>query len=82
MGRRVAAANHLGSTLAEVAPTPSVDLDHLISLVASWKTMEFHKKFAASAEVRAQPRPRNELQSGLAKARKKLIAEGHPEGRP
>jgi phospholipase C len=82
MGRRVTAANHLGSTLTQIDPSPSVDLTHLIALAASWKTMEFHETFAASAEVRAKPGVPNELQSGLAKARKKLIAQGHPEGHP
>jgi phospholipase C len=82
MGRRVTAANHLGSTIAATAPTPAVDLDHLIALVTSWKTMEFHKTFTASAELRAQPGKPNELQAGLAKARKKLIQKGHPEGHP
>ena len=82
MGRRVTAANHLGSLLAETAPTPTVDLDHLVSLVTSWKTMEFQESFSPSAQLRAQPGKPNELQSGLAKARQKLIKQGHPEGRP
>ena len=82
MGRRVTAANHLGSTLAESTPTPVVDSGHLIELAASWKAMEFQKTFTASAELRARPGEPNELQSGLAKARKKLIQMGHPEGRP
>lgn len=82
MGRRVVAANHLGSVLVETAPTPAIDVSHLIATVTSWKTIEFQKKFSATAELRSQPRERNELQSGLAKARKKLVQEGHPEGHP
>ena len=70
------------AVLTETAPTLPVDLTHLITLATSWKAAEFQKSFRATAEVRAQPREANELQSGLRKARKKLIAMGHPPGHP
>jgi phospholipase C len=82
MGRRVNAANHLGSTLTQASPMPPFDVSSLISLAASWKTAEFQAGFHATAELRSTPGVPNELQTGLAKARKKLIEQGHPEGRP
>jgi phospholipase C len=82
MGRRVNAANHLGSTLMESSPMAAPDLTTLISLAAGWKSQEFHAAFSLQAETRAAPGEANELQEGLRKARKKLIKMGHPPGHP
>ena len=82
MGKRVTAANHLGSLLNQSAPLPPVDLTPVITTAANWKAMEFNAGFAETAELRASPGTPNELQAGLANARKKLIAQGHPAGHP
>lgn len=80
MGKRVAAANHLGSVLTRTSPAAPVNMSPVIAKMAKWKAEEFHATFAAAAATRALPGTPNELQLGLSKAREKLTKMGLPEG--
>jgi phospholipase C len=82
MGKRVSAANHLGSALPQPTPAAPPDVSTLVALAAAWKSQEFHATFSSQAELRTAPGEPNELQAGLRKARKKLIKMGHPPGHP
>jgi len=81
MGKRVMAANHLGSLLARPVPQAPVDLEPIVRTVADWQSATFQARLT-EFKKQAGPTPQapSELQTGLARARKKLEEEGLPPG--
>jgi phospholipase C len=86
MGARVTHSNHLGSllTLATARAAPQLtSYQHAIDMIAQWRSENFRSKLRSQA-LGATPRPPklNELQEGVLAAKKRLRAEGLPEGQP
>jgi phospholipase C len=81
MGKRVMAANHLGSVLPRIVPQEPVDFAPVVNTVASWQSDAFKSRLREfTLQAGATPQPASELQSGLARARKKLEQMGLPAG--
>ncbi len=80
MGKRVTSANHLGSVLTRDTPrTPPVYTKAKNAIIA-WKTEAFKASLNVGAAVVVPPTEPNDLQKGMIAARKRLKAEGFPEG--
>ena len=80
MGKRVAAANHIGDTLTRTLPATAANMTPVIANMATWKAKQFQASFHATAEPRQPASEPNELQLGLSKARAKLRKQGLPDG--
>jgi phospholipase C len=86
MGARVTHSNHLGSLLTQPAPReapPTTAYEHAIEIIAQWRSEVFKSKLKQQA-LRITPPPSrlNELQEGVIAAKRRLRAEGLPEGQP
>jgi hypothetical protein len=81
MGKRVMGANHLGSVLSRRLPQEPSDFAPVLETVASWQGDTFKNRLMEFTH-QAGPTPQlaSELQSGLARARKKLEQMGLPAG--
>lgn len=86
MGARVTNAKHLGSLLtldAARESTPVEAFQHLIERLAQWRAETFKKRAMRQARGAAPAKPEvTEFQLGIEKAKKRLRAEGLPEGQP
>ncbi|HJR06147.1 MAG TPA: alkaline phosphatase family protein [Pyrinomonadaceae bacterium] len=86
MGARVNAANHLGSLLTQSTarqPPPASAYLHAIEIISQWKNSLFKSNLLEQALGAEPPAPElNELQEGVIKAKRRLRAEGLPEGQP
>lgn len=80
MGKRVAAAKHIGDALTRTSPATAANMTPVIANMASWKAKQFQASFQAGAEPRQPASEPNELQLGLSKARAKLRKQGLPDG--
>lgn len=86
MGERVGKANHLGSLLTQGSPRaapPASVYQHAVDIIAQWKSSQFKSKLKMQGFGLAPPTPElNELQEGVIAAKRRLRAEGLPEGQP
>lgn len=86
MGARVSQANHLGALLSQPAARnapPLASYQHAIDIISGWKSQNFTTRIRAQALGEAPQRPSlNELQEGVLAAKRRLRAEGLPEGQP
>jgi phospholipase C len=86
MGARVNHANHLGSLLSLDTPRPAPaasSFEHAIEIIAQWRSANFKAALKMQAVGVLPPAPElNELQQGVIAAKKRLRAEGLPEGQP
>ena len=86
MGARVGNAQHLGllltqSTARQAPPEPTYQ--HAIEIISQWKNSQFKSKLKKQAFGVAPPALElNELQEGVVAAKRRLRAEGLPEGQP
>jgi phospholipase C len=81
LGKRVSAANHLGSVLSRTVPQDLVDFSDIIETVANWQSDSFKSRLTEfKHQAGPQPREVSELQAGLSRARKQLEKMGLPPG--
>lgn len=85
MGARVNAANHLGVLLTRTSPRPAPPVtafEPLVASLAAWRAEALRSSLMlqAAGEV-SHPEP-NDLQEGVKRARRRLRAQGLPEGQP
>ncbi len=82
MGKRVSAANHLGSFLTSDTPRQPPSSSGVINAVASWKKEIFKDSLSLGASSFSPPPEPNDLHKGILAASKKIKAQGFPEDQP
>jgi phospholipase C len=86
MGARVNNANHLGTLLTQNSPRkapPASAYQHAVEIITQWKSKQFKTKLKMQGFGIAPPVAElNELQEGVIAAKRRLRAEGLPEGQP
>ena len=80
MGKRTAAANHLGELLTEATPRPAPSRDALVADAASRKAEQVKAAFTSTPTAGASPL--TDLQVGIALAARELRRKGLPPAQP
>lgn len=82
MGARVSGANHLGVLLQNEARTDVPDHGAVAEKMRDWRATWDAARFGDPQALASEPKPLNELQSGLARAHRALREAGLPAGHP
>jgi phospholipase C len=85
MGARVNHAEHLGPLLSldrARAPEPVSAYQHLIDAIAAWRAEIVRERLELEAVAVPRPDDLHDLQQEVVAAKRRLRAEGLPEGQP